>query len=214
MTKTKIQNVSFTENSRSYKICKDFVDGITDVDFLANKHNTTPIQVYSVISHFKQKLRIVNGEGILEVQARNTTNQNSKPSSSILSINIIEENNQLVLKLKASQQFEDYLKRTKELCTTTNLWNKGQTGKYYRLQLIANYLDDINRPIFYSGQLNFAVLRLQGISQGITLNVDGLLSENQVKLALTKMTRTFKDFFKSNIDEITKINIQAEVLLE
>jgi len=132
-----------------------------------------------------------------------------------LSISIKEVEGDLYLRVKTCKEFEDFLKDNKELCDTTNLFNEEKTGKYYRLRFTDRYtfLDNINRNIFYEGRINFSILRVKGISKGLDFKINGLLPESLIVKQLKSLVKTFKEFYKKEIEKIP-ININGEVLTE
>lgn len=133
-------------------------------------------------------------------------------SEKILDIEMLQEGNNMLLKVKSSKEFEDYLAKTKELRMTENLWGQRKMGEFYVIKLIDNYLDDINKPVFHKGQINFAVLRMKGISNGLTIPINELLSEKQVQSGIKLLLSTYKNHYNQCIRN-NKIHVKGEVLL-
>lgn len=128
-----------------------------------------------------------------------------------LKISIIQQENDLYLYVKTNKEFEDYLKANKEIKETQNLFNENKKGMVYLLRFMArNYIDDINSPIFCNGRINFGVLRVVGISEGLTFKIVGLLPESLIKKGIKELVTAFKDFYKSEIEK-TPICLNGEV---
>lgn len=131
----------------------------------------------------------------------------------VLDLKIKDEDNGLFLYVKSCKEYEDYLIKTKEIHDTQDLFREDKDAKFYFMRLVDNYLDAINSPIFYTGQINFAVLRLVGISNGLKFKIDNLLTEKQIKDGLDKLKDVFTQFYKNNIDKI-KINYSVRLIEE
>jgi hypothetical protein len=205
-TNTQLKN-PFKEDTTKHKIFqKYFVEQNTDINSVAQDLglaiNTIKTQLYLIKKDLSR-----NGD----TSTNNITN-NLSNANQVFEVSIKIEGESLILFVRTCKEFEDWLKANKEVKETTNLWNKNRTSKFYHLKIVDNSLDDINKPIVLSGQINFAVLRIPGISEGLKFEIDGLLSHTQLTLALKKLLKAYKDFFKLKIN-IEKIDIKGEVLV-
>ena len=133
--------------------------------------------------------------------------------STAIQIKVYEQNGNIVLFVKTCKQFEDYLKAHNEIRDSEQLWGQRKSGKFYQNRIVNDYSDDINRPIISNGTLNFGVLRIPGISDGVEFKLDGLLTQKQLEQSIKKLITTFNTFYKTKIITQT-INIEAEVLVE
>jgi len=161
---------------------------------------------YKTIKWYYYKLR--------EKTATDNTMQQIKSNVIIyprLQINIKQIENDLYLYVKTSKEFEDYLRTNKEIKETQKLFGENKSGNVYLIRFMGkNYIDDINTPIFYNGRINFGVLRVVGISEGLNFKIEGLLPESLIKRGLKELVNAFKDFYKLEIEK-TPINLSGEV---
>jgi len=195
--------------SLNYKVYEAyFVSNRKDKPMLARELNSTPNSISSIVCVLNKKLRQLNGDE-LDVE-RVPTVRTSREILPHLELDFFEENEELYIRVKTSVEFENYLKSNKEVRETQNLWKKGLPGKYYYLSFLNNYLDDINQPIIYKNQINAAMLRVVGISEGKTFKVDGLIQEKLIIAGLKKFKSAFSAFYKTNIIG-NKINLRLEV---
>jgi hypothetical protein len=141
----------------------------------------------------------------------------SNPTGKVLDIELKEKDEELYLYIKASKEVEEWLNKNRERKITENLWGSSKIGKFYVTRISAkNVYDDINAPLIHKTLgVNFAVLRLCGISEGIETKIDGFTSPKKLEKALQKMVDTFKIFYKEKILGIKEIvNAKAEVYVE
>jgi len=201
-------------NTLSYKLYKEyFILGNHDKQELARLHQTSLNNISSIVSRLKSKL-IQSTSSTPEIVPIVPQNTNLKQKNVHLVLEFNEdENNELYLYVKTSKEFEDYLKANKEVSETTNLWNRQETSKFYKFKLIDNYLDEINSPIFYRNMINFGVLRIPGISDGIKYKVDGVLDEPMLISAMNKLKKVYSDFYVSRIVK-NRINLKLQIVEE
>lgn len=128
---------------------------------------------------------------------------------------IKNESNKLVLCVKTDADFENWLKKHKEVKTTENLWGARKTGKYYYLRFINNpaIVDDVNLPVLNHGHINFAILRIPGISDGLKYEIDSLMTEKQFATALKELVKVYKNFYSTSILK-SELKMKGEILVE
>jgi hypothetical protein len=213
--KIKIDNIDFVEGTARHKIYGLFKEGKTpeEISSLTN----APIKS---VKWYIYKFRQITGrvftepvEQVLEEQVGPIGSVVTPTVTQRLVLEIKQENNELMLFVKTSPEFEDWVKEHRQKMNTRNLFGRGESGDYYQMKIIDNYLDDINTPIIYGGRINFAILRVVGVKDGLKFKIDGLLTEIQIKKALKLMILTYKKFFRMNIEN-HQINFRAEVLEE
>jgi len=147
------------------------------------------------------------------ISTTSSTSTTQTNCSTAIQLKVYEQNDNLILYVKTCKEFEDYLKAHNEIRNSTNLWGQRKTGKFYHNRIVDNYRDDINRSIIYEGTINFGVLRIPGISDGIEFTIDGLLTQAQLTKSIKQLINAFNTFYKTKILNQT-INIEAEVLVE
>lgn len=134
-----------------------------------------------------------------------------EPSKQCLFLDIKEKKGKLFVYIKSNEVYENYLKSKKELKTTSNLWGKGLNGKFYHGNLISRpEFDDINRDIILLNQINYACLRLEGISQGLEISIKNLVTIERLTQMLEKLADDYIAFYNKNILR-NKINTQIIV---
>ena len=206
MTEIKIENVSLDSNTKLAKVCqKYFVDRVTDISTISRD---TGISEGSVRTHLSKFRKMATS-----LSVSNNASQSLSPANGnkILEIEVKNKDEKLILGVKTCKEFEDFLVKNKQVKTTANLFGRGKPGKYYYLKIVSNYIDDINLPIFRSGMINFAILRVEGISNGITLEVDGLLTEKQIQTAFEKFKTAFKRYYATNVLNENKVDVKLEI---
>jgi len=177
-----------------------FIDKITDTKKIAEEVKLKPAYIRRKIRSFKKAMLTVT-----PIPAGTTTT---------LELEIKANNKKgLLLYVKTCKSYEDYLAKKKDLKESHNLWDQGTTGSFYHLSLINNYLDDVNKPVIHLGQINFAILRIKGISGGLTFRINSLMTEPQIREALIKLKEVFTKFYAEKILR-QKVNIKLEVLEE
>jgi hypothetical protein len=219
-----------------YKQTMENIKTITTNDNRTQKYNyrkgSRPGQIYEL--HFLQKKTIEEIAAstsfkIKEIEQtisyiNNRLNSNGteitpevptieNPHTKALIVRIFERGDDILLYVKTCKEFEDYLIRTKVPHESNNLWNQRKSGKFYQFKIVGNYLDDVNLPIVKDGKINFGVLRIPGISEGIEYKIDGLLTEKQLEVAVQKLVNAFNKFYKVKIICQT-IDIAGEVQIE
>jgi hypothetical protein len=214
MGKTEIiDGMKFRIGSDKHKIYKDYYKlGKTNTKDISQETGIPQNSVSWYLSKFRKNISV----SVTRVQASEEVNQTTPENTnynSILNIEIKEEEDGLYIYVRTSKEFENYVKSMKEVKLTSNLFGTHSQGKYYQFKLVENYLDDINVPIFYLGQLNFAILRVIDISKGLKFKISNLMTETQIRSGLTKLSSTFKNYYKVNIDNIKK-DFKLEVLEE
>lgn len=199
-----------------------FVKGNQDKQDIANKAGTVLNNVITSISYMKKKLaELSTGASVqnqspvgTQVATRNAGRNSNSNIFNAIEVKIFEENNELKLFVKTCPQFEKWLKEKKEVRESSNLWNQRVSGKFYYLQISDNYrLDDINSPIITNRFINFAVLRVVGISEGVKFKIDGLLPKETLVTATRKLISEFKNFYETKVLN-QKIDIEASVEVE
>lgn len=206
MTTQIIDGIKFRVNSGSYKIYMMMKQGKT-IEAIATEIDLPLTSIKWYVSKFSKVITVTT----LETTEANilTTSNNEK----ILDFEVIQDVDGLVLKVKTSEAFENYMKTTKQVIETNNLWNQSITAKCYKFKMVEDCLDDINLPIFHRGEINFAIFRVVGISNTQTFKITELLSENQLKLSIIKLIKTYKKFYRVATSS-GDIRIKAEVLIQ
>lgn len=195
--------------SARFKFYTEFItNGIKDKRELACKCGIPERKVQGFIRFINQKM-LVNSS-VVQTETPVLDNQNGVKS---IVLKICEQEDKIILYVKTCSEFEEWLKKNKQVRTTNNLFNQGKTENFYHLKIVNNYNDDINRPIISEGIINFAILRVCGISAGITYELDGLLTQTQLEQSVRKLLNAFNAFYKAKIIA-QKINIEAEVIIE
>ena len=162
---------------------------------------------YKTLKWYYYKLR----EKPTEENTTRQTEQEKVTKETRLKISIEQKENDLYLYVKTSKEFEKYLKDNKEILNTENLFSEHKNGSVYQYRFITRpHLDNINTPIFYNGRINFGILRVVGISDGLNFKINGLLPESFIKKGIRELVKAFKDFYKTEIER-TPILITGEV---
>lgn len=116
--------------------------------------------------------------------------------------------------IKTSKEYENYLSNSGTLQKTTQFLNQEDTNtEFYRLPTsLFNGRDDITSSLFIYGEINRAVLRVKGISDGITLDLTkcGLMNIENIENEIRRLLTDFKKFYKNNL---TKVKIKATLEL-
>jgi len=185
--------------------CQNKIDDITEI---SARTNLDINKTHFILKTIKKRL-LVNSQNLVTETPIESNSNNTKS----IEIKVYEENNDIILYIKTCEEFENWLKANKEVRTSENLWAQSTQGKFYQLRIVDTYNDDVNHPIITQGIINFAVLRIPGISQGLKYKLDGLLTQKQLELSVRKLIVAFNTFYKSQIIK-QKINIEAEVQIE
>jgi hypothetical protein len=197
------------KNTISNKIEQLFNSGLNINDIKTNLDNQNIIKSKHYIRNVVYRIRV--NSGLISTTTEQATEQATKKISitteqeQTLIIEIKEQdNNTISLYVKTNKVFEDYLKATKELRQTHNLWGYGLNQEFYYMRLdntLSDY-DDLNNPIFYRNSLNQAILRLKGISEGlhfeINLNQIGI-TEDKLKTAIKSLSKLYSEFYYNEV---------------
>ena len=177
--------------------------------------NISKKQVYDEIWVIRKKMTLISQSTTTPNTTSTSENSSNLEASTPTTTQILEievkENDGLSIFVKTCKAYEDYLKANKQVRTSVNYFNTLAEGQFYHLSLIDNYLDDINKPVIYEGKLNFAILRVPGISEGREFKIKGLMTEQMLQTALTNLSNVFNKFYEDNILK-KKINIKLEVV--
>lgn len=120
----------------------------------------------------------------------------------------IERNGSIKIKIKVASEIEQFFRENGTIKTAINGLGTNKAIKYYNLEnsnreLTACFnVNDINEKLIYSGYINSAILRMVGISEGVELSVNQLISKD----ALTESAKMFREglisFYKRYINPI------------
>ena len=120
----------------------------------------------------------------------------------------IERNGNIKIRIKVAGEIEKFFKENGSIRTATNTLGTAKTMKYYNLdsgnrELAGLFrVNDINERLISENCINSAILRLVGISEGIELAVNQLISKD----ALADSVKIFKEglitFYKRYINPI------------
>jgi hypothetical protein len=199
-----IDGMTFRVGTQKLKIYELFKEG-KSINEIVTITGFPLGNVKAGVHNFKKLSAIVTSENV-EIS--------DIPTNQLLILEFKEDGDDMILYTKTSPLWEKYLQETKEKRTTQNFFGENKIGYFYHLKLVNNYLDDINQPLIVRGEINFAVLRVPGVSNGMNFKVNRLMSESQKKSALKKMVLTFKDFYKKSVEGVNSQVIRAEVLEE
>lgn len=133
----------------------------------------------------------------------NENKQILKTDNNLIEVKILRDNGDIKLYIKACAEFENYLKNTRKLTTKEKFCNTEDTYKFYDVRIDglsenAEY-DSAMRDLILYNRLNFAVLRIKGISEGIEIKLNKLISINDLNLLLRRFILDFKNFYKDYI---------------
>lgn len=198
----------FKEGSLKHKIYQAFYVENHSANQIARDLGLKTSTIYSYLYSIRKNLEVEVAE-TSSVQTPTTENTDTHRA---LELSIKCEAEKIYLKVKASKQFEDWLKKNKELYETTNLWGRSKRGMCYKVNIVADrHLDDLNKPIIVDGQINFAILRIQGISDGLSFEFDGLLTTKQLELAVLKLKNAFDSFYSTKVMKQKVVEVKLEV---
>ena len=128
----------------------------------------------------------------------NTQQQTGKMP--VIQINLTHEESKIVMNIKTNKLFEEYLKTTRTLKQSDRILGGRRTGWFYNSPLYP-VGDDINADPIIQGEINLGLLRLVGISDGMTFESNQLISEEQLKSAVTNFIKKFKRFYNSSVNK-------------
>lgn len=211
--KIKVDGITFVEGTKRYKVYQLHKEGKTPEE-ISSLTETEIGRIRYYLYKFRKLSSIVSTQPVEEVPTEGEpTPTHNLTNNLIVTLQQDRETKELILFVKVSEEFENWIKNNREKKTTNNLWGKRETGEYYQMKIINNYLDDINTPIIYGGRINFAILRCVGVSKGLKFKVDGLITGTQLKKASRLFALTYKKFFRDNIER-EELNYRIEVLEE
>lgn len=197
-----IKNIKFKDNSTIEKVAKlSLVENKGKEEIIQNLLSDFPDESVEVIRkkvndylwHINKKLEKIN-TNIIE-----QTGENQADDTALI-IDIREKRNGLYLYIKTNEIYENFLKSKKELRVSTNLWNQRKTGEFYYGNLITRpEFDDINREIILLNSINYGILRIKGISQGLEFPITQIVSEDRLIQLLEKFSTDFISFYNKNI---------------
>lgn len=121
----------------------------------------------------------------------------------LIQVKIMRDDGEIKLFVKSCEEFEKYLKKTRNISKSDNFCNTETTYKFYDKRLDglsenAEYDSAIRELINYN-RLNFAVLRIKGISDGVELKLNRLISIDDLNNMLRRFILDFKKFYKEYI---------------
>jgi hypothetical protein len=149
-----------------------------------------------------------------ETQAENNQNEQKETIQKEITANNkaifnleIERNSSLKIKIKVSQDIENWFKENGTESTTHSAFNTNKTIKYYKLaenRELTNcfQLNDINERVFYNNTINSAILRIVGISSGIEISVKQLISKEQLIESAKNLKESVINFYKRYINAV------------
>lgn len=174
-----------------------------EIQYLKENYETKPLRVIAKDLGKSRSCVWRHKKLYLSETVTATPNEQGLPDTKkkpILKITVDREEEKIMVFVQSNKAFEDYLKQTREIKSTRNLWGLGVTGKFYNRELISTN-DNINRDIISLNQINFAVLRMRGISKGITIESRTMISEEQLATAVDNFIKKFKTFYKSSLNK-------------
>lgn len=129
-----------------------------------------------------------------------------------LHIHCKQKGNNLVLFIKTNKKFEDWMIKKKVLQTINNLWDERRTTEAYHGAMISRSdFDDLNKPVILQNSLNYAILRLKGISEGIEIPINkNLVTKERLIELLIDFSRKFDNFYSEKIIK-NKIDIELNI---
>lgn len=134
----------------------------------------------------------------------------TKKGTSLFEITI-ERNGKLKVFVKTHPAWEDYLKSKCTVSQTHDLLGREAEGQFYKGHMHPRYTDDINEQLISGDQINHAILRCVGISEGLTFESDQLQSREQMQYLAQKMRDQFKEFF---LEYVRPVKVTAVLYAE
>jgi hypothetical protein len=140
-------------------------------------------------------------------------------NNNLIEVKIIRDNGEIKLYVRACPEFEEYLKNTRKITKNENFCNTGVTYNFYDgrtdgLSENSEYDSAVRELISYN-RLNFAVLRIKGISDGVEIKLNKLVSVEDLNILMRKFIFDFKKFYRDYIKgfEISVIIQNKDILI-
>jgi len=211
--------VKFKDSSICYKIyclyfeqhiSKETIPGILNIS--STRVNETIKWLNGKFQHDNRGVIIV--DEVSSLVPRQTVQQTLAPKpentdlslkeNEILKICTFEENNKYYVYVRTNDKFEEHLQSIKHTRTTERLWGDNASATYYYGKCFDNYrkVDDINRPILVENKINFAILRVVGISKGFKAEITQLVTQEKLKKAILAFRTDFKDYYAAKIKNV------------
>lgn len=155
----------------------------------------------------------INRRSGTQVSASPTTQANNISEESHLHIHLKEQAKNIVLFIKTDKKFEDWMSKKKECRQINNLWGQGICADAYIGEMIDKQAtDDLNRPVLLQNSLNYAILRLKNISNGVEVQVKkNLVTKERLIELLTDFSTKFDNFYVAKILK-DKIEIEFDIV--
>ena len=126
-------------------------------------------------------------------------------NKNLIEVKIIRENGKINLYVKSCLEFENYLKNTRRLAKKDNFCLTEITKEFYDTRIDGlsenNEYDSAIRNLINCNRLNFAILRIKGISKGVEIPLNKLVSINDLNNMIKRFILDFKNFYKEYIKE-------------
>ena len=205
------QGIKFKDSSICYKIyCLHFEQNVPE-ELIPGTLAISYTRVHETIKWINNKLTptntnqnvIIVDEASLPIQRTliaTPTNQLSQVvciGNEVLKLCTLEENGHYYLFVKTNTKFENWMAANKQLKTTQHLWGENKPGEFYYGQMFTNKLDDINNTVILKNKINLAVLRVKGISNGLKIEINQLITQEQMKKAILAFKKDFKEFYNN-----------------
>lgn len=147
----------------------------------------------------------------------------------VLDLTLKKEGMESVLHIKAAKEFEDFFKKaakkkSSSYTETSNKWlNEDGEGLEFYIKneklnnKVSNYgpiIDNFgNGLVEDDGRINLAILRIVGISDGVTVKTNDMLSYQEVSEYIQKVASWGKAFYEENLrdgDLSATVNFEVE----
>jgi hypothetical protein len=122
----------------------------------------------------------------------------------------IKRDTSLVVFIKTCKEWEDIMKNYGRIVEYPNLMKCGKTLKAYEFPTENPLPEGFHHAGFFyaDGKFSLAILRLVGISEGITLKFDMLIGIDELQTAADSFIKNFKKNFQNKFKPV-EIKIKA-----
>lgn len=123
----------------------------------------------------------------------------------LIKTDIKREKGDIKIYIKSCLEFEDYLKATRKTTKTDNFCNTTEKKEFYDVRndglTDTPEYDSAIRDLITNNKLNFAVLRLKNISDGVEIKLNRLISIDDLNLILRNFIKDFIKFYRDYIKD-------------
>lgn len=212
-----------TKKITKTEIIKQYKD-LNDLDLIKSKlalnHN-----IFISKDYIRMVLYRINNPTEKKIRAKKEIkiNENEIKDKAII-LNIKEKDNKLFLNIKTTKEYEQFLKDNKELSDEVSNYLFGTSGdiypklRFYKGTITGSFdNDNINRPLIIENRntltINKAVLRLEGISEGLSFEILTYYPINELQKMLNRFIESYYYFYEKIILN-KKIDLSGEVWIK